>query len=259
MDLVDTHVHLDDEAFAADRPTVIERAVATGVATMVAIGTSVESSRRVLALSEQFPQVRAALGIHPHEAGRVAADAVEMLAALVGHSSVVAVGETGLDFFRDYAPRPAQAGLFRAHLTLARKVGLPVVIHCRDAYPEVLAILDEFLEVTAIFHAFSGSREVAADCVRRGHYLAFGGPLTFRHTHQVEAARAVPLDRVLLETDAPSLAPRPFRGRRNEPAHLRLIAERLAEVRGLSLDEVAAATTDNARRVLRLERVGVGR
>ncbi len=256
MDLVDTHAHLDDGAFAADLPAVMGRAAAAGVTTVVAIGTNVASSRQVVALAERFPQVRACLGIHPHEAGTTPPEAVRDLTAWTDHPRVVALGETGLDYYRDFAPRPAQAALFRAHWRLAREVGLPVVIHCRDAYPDVLVILEEFADVTCIFHAFSGSPDVAWECLRRGHYLSFGGPLTFRNARRpVEVAREAPLDRILLETDAPFLSPHPFRGQRNEPARVRLVAERLADVRGIPLEEVAAATTANARRVFRLERV----
>src|SRR3990172_6932497 len=208
MDLVDTHAHLDDEAFAADLPAVMERAAAAGVTTVVAIGTDAGSSHRVIALAEQHPQVNACVGIHPHEAGTAPPEAVRDLTAWTDHPRVVAVGETGLDYYRDFAPRSAQVGLFRAHLALAREVGLPVVIHCRDAYPDVLAILEEFADVTCIFHAFS-----------------------------------------------PSPPPHPSRRQRNEPARVRLVAERLANVRDISLEVVAAATTVNARRVFRLERV----
>lgn len=256
MDLVDTHAHLDDEAFAADLPAVLERALAAGVTTIVAIATDVVSSREAVALAERFPQVRASLGIHPHEAGRAAPEAVRDLGAWTDHPRVVALGETGLDYYRDFAPRPAQATLFRAHLVLAREVGLPVVIHCRDAYPDVLSILEEFADVACVFHAFSGSPEIARECLARGHYLSFGGPLTFLNARRpVEIAREAPLDRLLLETDAPYLSPHPFRGQRNEPARVRLVAERLAEVRGLSREAVAAATTASACRVFRLERV----
>jgi len=256
MDLADTHAHLDDEAFAADLPAVMERAAAAGVTTVVAIGTDAGSSHRVIALAEQHPQVHACVGIHPHEAGTAPPEAVRDLTAWTDHPRVVAVGETGLDYYRDFAPRSAQAGLFRAHLALAREVGLPVVIHCRDAYPDVLAILEEFADVTCIFHAFSGSPEVARECLRRGHYLSFGGPLTFLNARRpAEIAREAPLHRILLETDAPYLSPHPFRGQRNEPARVRLVAERLANVRDISLEEVAVATAVNARRVFRLERV----
>lgn len=253
MELVDTHVHLDDEAFDGDREAVLERAAAAGVRTLVAIGTGLDSSRKTVALAEQHPYVAAAVGIHPHEAGTVAPEAVRQLAPLLERPGVVAVGETGLDYFRDYAPRPAQEALFRAHLALAREVGLPVVIHCRNAYPEVLAILREFPQTHVIFHAFSGSAGAATACLDHGGYLAFGGPLTFRHAQDlVEAAASVPLDRILLETDAPLLSPEPYRGRRNEPGRVRLVAERLAEIRGITLEAVGEATTANARRVFRL-------
>ncbi len=257
MELVDTHVHLDDAAFDADRDAVVARAVAAGVTTMVAIGTNVDSSQAAVALAERFPAVRAALGIHPHEAGTTPPERVRDLTQWVRHPRVVALGETGLDYYRAFAPRDAQAALFRVHLTVAQERGLPVIIHCRDAYPDVLTILQEFPTVTCVFHAFSGSLETAQECVRRGHYLAFGGPITFRHAyHAVEGAREAPDENILLETDAPYLSPHPHRGRRNEPAQVRLIAERLADIRSLSLDAVAALTTANARRAFSLDKVG---
>ncbi len=257
MELVDSHVHLDDAAFAADRDAVVARAVSSGVTTMVAIGTSVQSSESVVALAEHYSAVHAALGIHPHEAGTVGPEGVHDLTRWARHPRVVALGEAGLDYYRDYAPREAQAVLFRAHLALAQEAGLPVIIHCRDAYPDVLAILEEFPSVRCIFHAFSGPREIAQECVRRGHYLAFGGPITFRNAgHVGEVAREIPDENILLETDAPYLSPHPHRGRRNEPAQVSLIAERLAEIRGLSLDAVATLTTANARRAFSLDKVG---
>ncbi len=252
MELVDTHAHLDDPAFEADRESVLARAAAAGVATVVAIGTTVESSVRTVALAARYPGVLAAVGIHPHESGGVAPEAVRRLKPLLGQEGVVAVGETGLDYYRGYAPRAAQEALFRAHLELARDAALPVVIHCRDAYPEVLAILSEFPEVTPIFHAFSGSAEMAPLCLQRGGYLAFGGPLTFRNAGpSADVAVQAPMERILLETDAPLLSPEPFRGRRNEPARLPLVADRLAALRGTTVEAVAAATTANVRRLFR--------
>lgn len=253
MELVDTHVHLDDEAFDGDREAVLERAAAAGVRALVAIGSGLESSRKTAALAEHHPQVAAAVGIHPHAAGTVAPEAVRQLEPLLERARVVAIGETGLDYYRGYAPRPAQEALFRAHLALAQEAGLPVIIHCREAYPEVLAILREFLHTQVIFHAFSGSVEVAAACLDHGGHLAFGGPLTFRNARPpAEVAAAVPLEQILLETDAPLLSPEPYRGNRNEPARVRLVAERLAEIRGIDTEAVAEATTANARRVFRL-------
>jgi len=256
VDVVDTHVHLDDEAFAPDLEAVIARAAAAGVTTLLAIGTDLESCGTVVALAERYGEVWAVLGIHPHEAGETPPERVRDLGAWTGHPRVVALGETGLDYYRDYAPRTSQAALFRAHLALANDASLPVVIHCRDAYPEVLTILEEFPGVTCVFHAFSGSPEIARECVRRGHYLAFGGSLTFPNARwPVEVARSAPAERMLLETDAPYLSPHPFRGRRNEPGRLRVVAERLAEIRGTSLEEIAALTTGNAHRVFALDRV----
>jgi TatD DNase family protein len=253
MKLVDTHTHLDNEAFRRDLAAVISRARDAGVTTMVAIGTDRRSSEETVALAARFPEVVAIVGIHPHEAGRITAEAVEGLRDLLDNPRVVGLGETGLDYFRDFAPRAAQVALFRAHLSLARQTGHPVVIHCRDAFPEVMEILGEFPDVIAVMHVFSGSVEVAHECLRRGYYISFGGPVTYPNARQsAEVAKIVLPDRMLVETDAPYLTPHPHRGTRNEPAYVRLVAERLAMLRGESTETIAELTTANAQRVFRL-------
>ena len=253
MQLTDSHAHLDDQAFAPDRAAVVASAAQAGVGMIVTVGTSADSSWAALRLAEAFPTVRAAAGIHPHEAGRVSPEAVDALRPLLAHPAVVAVGETGLDFHRDHAPRDAQVALFRAHLALAMAAGLPVVVHCRDAHDALLGTLAAFPDVIVVMHAFSGPAEVARECLRRGYYLSFAGPITFPRAETLRnVARTVPADRLLVETDAPSLSPVPMRGRRNEPAHVRLVVEGLAAARGEMYAAVAAATAAYARRVFRL-------
>jgi TatD DNase family protein len=255
LDLFDSHVHLDDEAFEADRDAMLDRARAAGVSGFVTIGTSLTSSRRAIALAEQHPDVHAAVAIHPHDASDATAEALDELATLARHPRVVAIGETGLDYYRDFAPRDAQACAFRAHLALARRLDLPVIVHNRDAHWDILRILEDEALPRAIMHCFSGSVEIARRCLDRGYYIGLGGPLTYRNARRVlEVAAFVPPDRLLLETDAPYLPPEPHRGRRNEPSHLPLIAQAAARARGVAAGTVAELTTLNARAAF-----GVGR
>lgn len=250
LNLFDTHIHLDDGAFEPDREAVLERARAVGVGGFVTIGTSLASSRSAIALAEKHADVFAAVAIHPHDAGDATPDAMRELADLAHHPRVVAVGETGLDYFRSFSPREAQASAFHAHLGLARELNLPVIIHSRDAHEDVLRILDEGAPAGVVMHCFSGSPEIARSCLDRGYYLALGGPLTYRNARGIqEVVRLVPPDRLLLETDAPYLPPEPHRGRRNEPSYLSLVAWAAAHARGVSAATVAEITTSNARAV----------
>lgn len=258
LDLFDTHLHLDDDAFAADVDGVLARARAAGVLGFITIGTSLASSHRALAFAERHDDIYAAVAIHPHNASEATPEALDDLAALARHPRVVAIGETGLDFYRNFAPREAQADAFRAHLDLARERDLPVIIHNRDAYADVIRILGEAVPPSVIMHCFSGSLEVARACLDRGYYLGLGGPVTYRNARRaLEVARFVPPDRLLLETDAPYLPPEPHRGRRNEPAYLPLIAWAIAHARGVSAGTVAELTSINARTVFRLARQAV--
>jgi TatD DNase family protein len=256
LDLFDSHCHLDDEAFAADREAVLDRARTAGVRGVVTVGTSLASSRRAIALAEQHADVYAAVAIHPHDASNATAAAMAELETLARHPRVVAIGETGLDYYRDFAPREAQAQAFRAHLALARLLNLPVIIHNRDAHLDVMQILAEEAPLRVIMHCFSGSPEVARRCLDCGYYLGLGGPLTYRNARRaLEVAAYVPPDRLLLETDAPYLPPEPHRGRRNEPSYLPLIAWAAAHARGVSAGTVAEITTSNAREAFGLARL----
>lgn len=250
MELFDSHLHLDDQAFDADREVVVSRARAAGIVGMVTIGTNLGSCRAAVALAEQYHDVFAAVAIHPHEAQQATDDAIAELNALAAHPRVVAIGETGLDFVRAKAPREAQYEAFRRHIRLSRDLNLPLIVHCREAYAEVLETLAEEKTVAVIMHAFSGSVEVARTCAARGYMIALGGPVTYKSARNAaEVARTIPEDALLVETDAPVLPPEPYRGRRNEPAHLRYVVERIAELRGTASDVIAAATTKNAARV----------
>jgi TatD DNase family protein len=255
LDLFDSHLHLDDEAFEPDRDTVLERARDVGVRGFVTIGTSLASSRRAIALAERHADVYAAVAIHPHEAPAATPAALDELAALAGSPCVVAIGETGLDYYRDFAPKEAQAEAFRAHLALAKRLHLPVIVHSRDAHSDVLRILAEEAPPRVIMHCFSGSVEIARRCLDRGYYIGLGGPLTYRNARRaLDVAGFVAPDRLLLETDAPYLPPEPHRGRRNESSYLPLIAAAAARARGVADGTVAELTTINAREVFGLTR-----
>lgn len=245
--LVDTHCHLDHPQFDADIGVVIARAYEAGVLRMVTIGTGLSSSRAALALAERYAGVYAAVGVHPHEARDWDEDAPAELEQLARHPKVVAIGEIGLDFYRDWSPREAQARAFEAQLGLARRLGLPVIIHDREAHEAVLATLQAHAPVRGVLHSFSGDTQVAEVALALGLYLGISGPITFPKADALRQVVALtPLERLLIETDAPYLAPQTHRGRRNEPAYVRYVAEGVAAVKGLPIEAIAAQTTANA-------------
>jgi TatD DNase family protein len=255
--LIDTHCHLADAAYAPDRAEVLERAWAAGVARVVVIGESRASAQDALALLEADRRLVATAGIHPHHATDWSAATEAWLREVLRNPRVVAVGETGLDFHYDHSPRADQRRAFAAQLSLAAELGKPAVIHAREADDEVAAVLAEHPGVTAILHSFSsGMGLLRAGLVHR-HYVSFSGMVTFKNWRLDEAIRETPLDRLLLETDGPYLAPVPYRGKRNEPGFVARVAERIAEVRGLPVGEIIAATGRNASRVFQLPS-GVG-
>ena len=247
--LVDSHCHLDFPDFASERADVIARAKENGVGAMVTISTRVRRFDEIRAIAETYPEVWCSVGTHPHNAGEEDGIPADELVALSAHPRCVAIGEAGLDYFYDKAPREAQARGFRTHIDAARRTGLPLVIHARDADADIAAILVDETEkgpFPFLLHCFSSGAELARTGVRLGGYVSFSGILTFRRSEEIRAiARDVPRERLLVETDAPYLAPMPHRGKRNEPAYVRHTAEVLAETIGVSLDEVARITTDN--------------
>jgi TatD DNase family protein len=247
--LIDTHCHLNHTDFDTDRVATIARARAAGVEAMVVIGYDLSSSERAVALAEAEPALYATVGVHPHDACSLDDAALDRLAALAAHPKVVALGEIGLDFYRNLSPRADQERAFRLQIALARRLRLPIILHTRESEDEVLTILEE--EGTdglpGILHCFGAGPEVAARCLRLGFHVGLGGVLTFKNARALqETARGLPLDRIVLETDAPYLAPHPHRGRRNEPAYVALVADRLAELHGRQPDEIAEITTANA-------------
>jgi len=255
-ELFDTHAHLHVPEFAEDLAAVLERARAAGVQRVVTIGTDVETTLAALALAEREEGVWATAGIHPHDAAAADEAAFAAIERLAGHPRVVAIGEIGLDFFRNFSPPDVQARTFRRLLGLARRLGKPAVMHCRDAHAETLAILEEerVSEVGGIMHCFSGDVAIARRCLDVGLLISLAGPVTYPNARALpDVARFVPADRLVVETDCPFLPPQGQRGRRNEPAYLALTAARVAELRGESLATLGPRMSANAQRLFRVE------
>lgn len=247
--LIDTHAHIQDEKFDEDRAEVIERAMAAGVERIINIGDTIESSARAVKLAEDYPGIYAAVGIHPQEAGTMMASHDELLASWAELPKVVAIGEIGLDYYYENCSRQCQREVFIRQLDVARQMHLPVSIHDREAHGDLMEIIKkEGKGIRGVIHCFSGSWEMARELLKRGWYLGIDGPLTFKNAAKLpEIVQQVPLERLLVETDSPYLAPVPKRGHRNEPAFVRFVAEKAAEIRGISFEEFAGATTQNAR------------
>ena len=253
LELFDTHAHLHFPDFADDLPAVLERARAAGVARLLTIGTDVETSAAAIAVATREANVWASVGIHPHDAAAADDAAYAAIERLAADPRVVAIGEIGLDFFRNLSPREAQERTLRRLLDLARRLRRPVLIHCRDAHEPTLAILDEARvgEIGGIMHCFSGDVTIARRCLDLGLMISLAGPVTYPSARALpDVARFVPADRLVVETDCPYLPPQAFRGKRNEPAYLALTATRVAELRGEPLATLAARMSDNARRLL---------
>lgn len=250
--LIDTHCHLADPAYATDRAAVLERAWAAGLSRVVVIGESRASAEAAVTLAAAEPRLLATAGVHPHDARQWGTEAEAWLRNILRDSRVIAVGETGLDYHYDHSPRPQQHQAFEAQLELAAQAGKPAVIHARDADDDVAGILAAHRRVTAILHSFSSGMGLLRAGLVLSHYVSFSGMVTFKNWRLDDAIRETPLNRILLETDAPYLAPVPHRGKRNEPAFVRQVAERIAVVRGIPAEELIAATGDNARRVFHL-------
>ncbi len=254
--LFDTHAHLDEDAFSQDADEVIARAVTSGVTAMLAVATTVESSRATIALAARFSNVFASVGIHPNYAVQAKPGDWESIEELASSPKVIAIGETGLDRYWDHTPFDVQLDYFRRQIELAGRCDVPFIVHCREAEPDVVAVLREMAgtgQLKGIMHSFCGGRATLDAALELGLHISFAGMLTFKKNIELrELAKTIPLDRLLVETDSPYLAPQPNRGKRNEPAFVRHTAECLAEVRGQTLDEIAAITTANAKRLFRL-------
>ncbi|MGI9860967.1 TatD family hydrolase [Moorella naiadis] len=252
MALIDSHAHLNDPAFAGDLDEVLARLEEAGVVGLVNVGYDVPSSRRAVEQAHSRNYIHAAVAVHPHNALGFDAAAEATIRGLARDGRVVAIGETGLDYYRNLSPRQRQQEVFRWHLDLARELRLPVIIHDRDAHEDTLRLLKKAAPLPAggVLHCFSGRWEMARECLELGFYISFAGPVTFKNAVKQRAIAArVPLERLLIETDCPYLTPEPHRGHRNEPAYVSLITVALAAARGQTAAEIAIATTTNARRL----------
>lgn len=250
--LIDTHAHLDSSQFAQDLDAVLERASANSISHMLTIGCDLESSRQSCELAAAYPQIYAAVGIHPHDAKSVDDAVLAELKTLAKRPKVVAIGEIGLDYYRDHSPRDVQRAVFKAQLELAREIGLPVIIHDRDAHEDILSILRETRasEIGGVLHCFSGNRQLAKACIELGFFLSFAGPITYPKNEELrDVVRMVPTEHLLVETDCPYLSPQGHRGKRNEPSHVRVTAEKMAEIKGLKIEDIARITNLNAHKL----------
>lgn len=255
MSLIDTHAHLVAEAFAGDREEVLQRARGAGVTGIICVGDTLDASQASLELALERDWIWATAGVHPHYAHQVGEDLETRLGELLAHPRVVAVGEVGLDYHYDFAPRELQHEVFRRQIRLARKVRKPLIIHNREADADVVRLLQEEKahEVGGVFHCFWGDGELARTVLDMGFYIGVGGPVTFRKSEALrETLQGIPLDRLIVETDAPYLAPVPYRGKRNEPAYVVESAKALAALRGLDVQELGDLTTGNALRLFGL-------
>lgn len=250
--LFDTHAHLDDEKFDEDREGLIGILKAMGVTNVTNVGASMKSSMNSINLAEKYDFIYATVGVHPHYAKDMTDDDLIQLAKWTNHKKVVAIGEIGLDYYYNHSPKEVQQEWFRRQLELAERLDIPVCIHDRDAHKDCIDIISEY-NVKGIFHCFSGSMEMAKQVVKMGFYLSFGGPLTYKNAVKtVEAAEYAPMDRILIETDCPYLSPDGHRGERNNPSYIRITAQKLADIKGVSLEEIAEITTENAKKVYRI-------
>lgn len=255
MPLFDTHAHYQDNAFRQDRRELLEALPAANVEAVVVPGVDVESSRAALALAEAYGGIYAAVGIHPEDCAGCTEEDFEAVRALCGHPKAVAIGEIGLDYYwKENPPREFQQKVFRRQLDMARELDLPVVVHDREAHGDCLDIVLTYPEIRGVFHCFSGSPEMAETLLKRGWYLGFDGPITYKNAKRApEVAAVTPLDRIVIETDAPYLSPVPNRGRRNDSRNLPYIVDKLAEWKGVSPEEMARVTWENGLRLFGLE------
>lgn len=254
--LFDTHAHLDDNRFDEDRDEVIRQCKQDGVELILNAASNIETSVKAIALAGKYEFIYAAVGVHPHDASDMEEETAGVLAALAENKKVRAIGEIGLDYHYDLSPRDVQKRRFVEQIDLARQLRLPVIVHDREAHGDVMDIFKKtrIKEVGGVLHSFSGSAEMALECLRLGLYISISGPVTFNNAKKtVEAVKEVPLDMLLIETDSPYLTPVPHRGKRNYPGYVRLVAEKIAEIKGITFEEVAQKTLENGKRLFGIE------
>ena len=253
---IDSHAHLDDERFNEDRTELINSLKENKIDMVLNIGYDLESSRASVQLANEYSQIYAVIGVHPHDAQDVPEDYLDQLRELSKEEKVLAIGEIGLDFYYDNSPRETQRKVFKEQIGLAKELNLPVVIHTRDADQETFEIIKEAVQnggLRGVMHCYSGSVEMAREYLKLGFYISLGGPVTFKKARvPKEVAKAVPLNRLFIETDCPYLTPEPFRGRRNEPKYVAYTAETIAEIKGISIEELAEVTSRNVKELFEI-------
>ena len=250
--LIDSHVHLDDERYNGERETIIKSLRDNNVEMVINVGADMESSRATIELCKSYDNIYGSVGVHPHYASELDEDRLREIEEMSREDKIIAIGEIGLDFFYDNSPRDIQRYWFKRQLDLAKKLGLPVIIHARDADQEVFDTLKEAQDgsLRGVMHCYSGSRELAKEYVKIGFHLSLGGPVTFKNAKRVrDVADFIPLDRLLIETDGPYLTPVPYRGKVNRPEYVHYVAEKIAEVKGISYDELVEATSENVKKL----------
>jgi len=253
--LIDTHAHLE---MSGDVREVIERATSNSVVTIIAVSSDLDSSRKSIELANTFPGIYCTVGIHPHEAASINEELCNELVSLASERRVVAIGETGLDYHYLNSPRENQIASFKRHIEISVNLDLPLIIHIREAFEDIIDILRERRSSSSrgVIHCFTGDYETAEEFIELGFYISFSGIVTFKNAEGLrEAAKRIPVDKILIETDSPYLAPVPFRGKRNEPAYVKYVAEKIAEIRGTSFDEIAQITTSNANNLFKFNNI----
>jgi TatD DNase family protein len=252
--LIDSHAHLEAKGFDGDRDEVVERARQAGVEAIVTVGTTIKDCRKAVSLARQYVEVYAAIGIHPHDTKGIDEMTYDVLRVLAKEEKVVAYGEIGLDFFHNHSPREVQIRRFGEQLEVAEEIGLPIIIHDRNAHKEILRMLKGWKK-RGVIHCFSGDADMAQTCLDMGFFISVPGTITFEKADTLrDVVRRIPLDRLLVETDAPWLTPSPFRGKRNEPAYVFHTAKKVAEIKGVSLAEVGRVTSENVRTLFGIDR-----
>ena len=250
--LTDTHCHLFYEELEVDLPEILKRANESGVKRLICIGTNIKDSKKCLKICDDYNNIFASVGVHPHEAGGVSDNFEEHIYQMTQNKAVVAIGEMGLDYYRNISSPDIQKDIFKKQLTIAEELSLPVVIHNRDSDTDLLSILANFKAVIGVAHCFSGQLETAKRFLELGYYISFSGNLTFKNSHLPEIAQSIPLNRTLIETDSPFLSPAPFRGRINEPGRVGLVARKLSEIHNISYEKIAEITSFNASRLFKI-------
>lgn len=253
--LIDSHAHLDDQKFDRDRDIIIKNLKSNGIELVINIGADLQTSIASVSLAEKYENIYAAVGVHPHSASEVDDSTIEILKSFANREKVVAIGEIGLDYYYDNSPRDLQRKWFKEQINLAKQVDLPVVIHTREAAQETFDILKEAQDgsLRGVLHCYSGSVEMAIEYIKLGFYISFAGPVTFKNARSIrEVAKSVPLDRLLVETDCPYLTPEPNRGKRNEPIFVKYTAGTIADIRGITYEELAKVTNRNTRDLFKI-------